>query len=65
MAKFSPIEFFRQVKAELKKITWPSRRETTISTFAVFTMVLMAAVFLFVADQVLATAVHWILDIAM
>ena len=63
MAKFSPVEYFRQVKAEMQKISWPSRKETGISTVAVFVMVFLAAIFLFVADQVLSFTVHWILGL--
>lgn len=59
--KTSPMAFFRQVKAEGKKITWPSRQETTVSTIAVFIMVTIAAIFLYVADQVLALGVRTIM----
>jgi preprotein translocase subunit SecE len=61
MSKSGPIEFFRQVRAELKKITWPTRNETTVSTIAVFIMVAIAATFLFFADQVIAWALSLIL----
>lgn len=63
MAKSSPIEFFKQVKAEAQKVTWPTRKETTASTIAVFIMVVIASVFLFFADQVLAFAVGLVLGI--
>lgn len=63
MAKSGPIEFFRQVKAEAQKVTWPSRKETTASTIAVFIMVVIASVFLFFADQILAFAVGLVLGI--
>ncbi|MBU0799627.1 MAG: preprotein translocase subunit SecE [Alphaproteobacteria bacterium] len=65
MAKASPIDFLRQVKAEIKKITWPTRQETTVSTIAVFIMVVVAAIFLFVADQVMAFAVQMILNLGL
>jgi preprotein translocase subunit SecE len=58
-----PLEFVRQVKAEVNKITWPSRKETTSSTIAVFIMVVLASVFLYFADQVMALAVRLILGI--
>jgi preprotein translocase subunit SecE len=58
MAKFAPVEFFKQVRAEAKKVTWPSRQETVSSTIAVFIMVLIASVFLFVADQILSFIVR-------
>lgn len=63
MAKFSPFEYVRQVKSEMQKVTWPSRQELTTSTIAVFIMVFLAAVFLFVADQVLAFGVNKILGL--
>lgn len=63
MAKLSPVEYVRQVKAEMQKVTWPSRQELTSSTIAVFIMVFLAAVFLFVADQVLAFGVNKILGL--
>lgn len=65
MAKASPVEFLRQVRAELKKISWPTRQETTTSTIAVFIMVVIAALFLFLADQVMAFAVQLILNFGM
>ena len=65
MAGISPIEYIRQVRAEVGKITWPSRKETMISTVAVFVMVFLAAVFLFAADQVMSFLVKHILELGM
>jgi preprotein translocase subunit SecE len=59
----SPFEYLRQVRAEMQKVTWPSRQETTVSTVAVFTMVVFASLFLFVADQALGRIVQLILGI--
>ena len=59
--KTSPVEFVRQVKAETKKVTWPTRKETTLSTIMVFIMVAIAAVFLFLTDQAVAKIIQWIL----
>ena len=61
MAKTSPAQYVQQVKAEVKKVTWPSRKETTVSTIAVFIMVSLASLFLFFADQILAVIVNFIL----
>lgn len=61
MAKAGLIEFFKQVKVESKKITWPSRKETTVSTISVFIMVFIAAAFLYFSDQIIAYAVRLIL----
>ncbi len=65
MAKVSPVEYINQVKSEVKKVTWPSRKETTTSTIAVFIMVVIASLFLFMADQVLSFIVKTILNIGM
>ena len=55
MAKTNPFEFLQQVREEGNKVTWPSRRETLISTAMVFIMVAVASVFFFAVDSVL----HW------
>ncbi len=57
----NPLEFIRQVRTEMQKVTWPSRKETVAGTIAVFVMVLMASIFLFLADQVMAAVVRLIL----
>ena len=57
----NPIRFFKEVRNEGKKVTWPTRAETTASTIAVFIMVVIAAVFLYFADQVIAWAIRLIM----
>ncbi|MDA8231458.1 MAG: preprotein translocase subunit SecE [Magnetospirillum sp.] len=54
MAKTSPGQFIKQVRQEVAKVTWPSRRETAISTAMVFAMVVIAAIFFMLVDQVFA-----------
>ncbi len=56
-----PIQYLREVKAEAKKVTWPTRKETIISTVAVFIMVVLASIFLYLSDQVLAFLVSLVL----
>ncbi len=63
MAKNGPVEFFQQVQAETAKVTWPTRRETLITTGMVFVMVLLASVFFLVVDQVLRFGVSQLLNI--
>lgn len=63
MAKASPLTYLKQVKAELGKVTWPSRKETMISTIMVFVMVVIMALFLFLTDQVVAFLVRMILGL--
>jgi len=59
--KTGPIQFLQQVKAEGKKVTWPTRQETIISTLMVFVMVTIVAIFLFLVDQTVASIIQWIL----
>ena len=63
MAKVNPGQFMREVRQEISKVTWPSRKETMISTGMVFVMVFLAAVFFFLVDQVLAFGVRQILGL--
>jgi len=60
MARVNPGQFVRQVRQEMAKVTWPSRKETSISTVMVFLMVFLAAIFFFVVDQILAWGVQLI-----
>lgn len=59
MSKPSPIEFARQVRQEVSKVTWPSRRETGITTVMVFIMVVVASLFFLVVDIGLSKAVEF------
>ena len=61
--KTSPAAFFRQVRQEASKVTWPSRKETWIASLMVFIMVALAAVFFFAVDQVLALIVRYVLGL--
>ncbi|RMD89357.1 MAG: preprotein translocase subunit SecE [Alphaproteobacteria bacterium] len=63
MAKTSPAQFVRQVQQEMRKVTWPSRRETTLTTMMVLIMVGLTAVFLMLVDLVLAYGVQWVLGL--
>ena len=59
----SPFKFLQEVRSETQKVTWPTRRETTITTIMVFVMVGVASVFFFFADQLLSLVVTTILRI--
>jgi len=63
MARTNPFVFLQQVRTEVSKVTWPTRRETVITTIMVFLMVIMAALFFLVADQVLSFIVSFVLGI--
>ncbi len=58
MAKTNAAEFVQQVRQELGRVTWPTRKETTVTTAMVFVMVFIAAIFFFVVDQVLSYGVR-------
>ncbi|MDE1148314.1 MAG: preprotein translocase subunit SecE [Azospirillaceae bacterium] len=63
MAKTSPAQFVREVKREMTKVTWPSRKETVISTWMVFLMVIVASLFFLAVDQIIAFAVRLVFGI--
>jgi preprotein translocase subunit SecE len=63
MAKANLFKFMQEVRDETQKVTWPSRRETAITTLMVFVMVFLASVFFFFADQFLRLIVTWVLGI--
>ena len=58
MAKTNVAEFVQQVRQELARVTWPTRKETTVTTAMVFVMVFIAAILFFVVDQVLSYGVR-------
>ena len=62
-AKTNPFTFLQQVRSETAKVTWPSRRETMISTLMVLVFATVAMIFFFVADQVMAYGIELILGI--
>jgi preprotein translocase subunit SecE len=59
----SPFKFLQEVRAEAQKVTWPTRRETAITTAMVFAMVAIAAVFFLAADLVIRYFVTLVLGI--
>ena len=60
---FSPFKFLQEVRSETAKVTWPTRRETMITTIMVFVMVALASVFFFLADQVIRVFITFLLGI--
>jgi preprotein translocase subunit SecE len=63
MAKFEPFKFLQEVRAEAQKVTWPTRKETTVTTIMVFVMVFVTSIFFLLADQVMRIAVSFVLGI--
>ncbi len=62
-AMANPFEFIQQVRAEATKVTWPSRRETLITTGLVILMVLVASIFFVSVDQAIRLAVAFIMSL--
>ena len=63
MAKISPFKFLQEVRTEADKVTWPSRRETLITTAMVFIFAAVAAVFFLLADQLIRFVVTLVLRV--
>jgi len=63
MARTSPLKFLQEVRAETQKVTWPTRRETAITTVMVFVMAAAASVFFLIADQIIRYLVTLVLGI--
>jgi preprotein translocase subunit SecE len=61
MARISPFEFIQQVRTEVAKVTWPTRRETVVTTAMVLAMSIAVALFFLAADWVLSNVVTLIL----
>ena len=60
-SKTNPFAFLQQVRTEVAKVTWPTRRETMITTIMVFIMVVLASVFFLVVDQTIGWLVGQLL----
>src|SRR2546421_10134572 len=63
MAKLNPFKFMQEVRQEVNKVTWPSRKETGITTAMVFVFAAVAAVFFLLAGQVIRMFVTLVLGI--
>jgi preprotein translocase subunit SecE len=57
----NPMEFIQEVREEARKVTWPTRRETMITTAMVLVMVVIASIFFLTVDMVLQKAVALVL----
>jgi len=62
MAKTNPAQFVRQVRQEINRITWASRRETMYASFSVLVMAIIASLFFLLVDLLLSSVVEFLLD---
>ena len=60
MSKTNPMEFLQEVRQETSKVTWPTRKETGISTAMVFLFVFLASIFFLIVDQILQFGVKFV-----
>ncbi|WP_068073185.1 preprotein translocase subunit SecE [Novosphingobium lentum] len=63
MAKTSPGEFIRQVRAEASKVVWPTRKETTTTAIFVGLMMVILSVFFLGVDTLFGAIVRWLLSL--
>jgi len=63
MAKTNLAQFIREVRQEGARVTWPTRKETGITTGMVFLMVIVAAIFFLLVDQLLAFGIQFLLQV--
>ena len=61
--RVGPFTFLGQVRAEARKVTWTSRRETIYATIMVVIMVVVAAVFFYLTDTILSFLVRFITQV--
>lgn len=59
--KTNPLQFIQQVRAEVAKVVWPTRREVVLTTVMVFIMATLTAVFFFVVDLLIRTGLQALL----
>ncbi len=61
--KGGPFQFWREVRAEARKVTWATRSEVTVSVVMVMMFTVAAALFFFAVDFIVSNAIHLILSI--
>jgi len=62
-SKTNPFTFLQQVRQETSKVTWPTRRETVVTTIMVFIMIVISAFFFLAVDQVLSWIIGALLNL--
>ncbi|MEM8704442.1 MAG: preprotein translocase subunit SecE [Roseibium sp.] len=63
MAKTNPFKFIQEVRSETSKVTWPTRKETAVTTAMVFVMVMIASIFFLIADQLMSWGIGLLLGV--
>ena len=63
MARTNPLQFMQQVRAEVSKVVWPTRRETTVTTIMVLILTTIVTIFFLIVDQIVKLGLEGILSI--
>jgi len=63
-SRTNPFQFIQQVRAEVAKVVWPTRREVLLTTVMVFVMATLTAIFFFFVDWLIRTGLQLILNMA-
>jgi len=61
MAKTSPVAFLKQVRMEIRKVTWPTRKETLVTAVMISVLALIASMFFLAADSLVGFALSYLL----
>ena len=61
VAVTNPLQFIQQVRAEVSKVVWPTRREVLLTTVMVFVMATITAIFFFIVDFMIRTGLTSVL----
>ncbi|MGI4850832.1 MAG: preprotein translocase subunit SecE [Janthinobacterium lividum] len=61
MAKTNPLDFIRQVRQEVTRITWPTRKETLVTSIMVIVLSVIAAIFFLAVDGIISFVIRYIL----
>ena len=61
MAMANPVKFIQEVRAEVSKVVWPTRRETIMTTIMVFIMATLTAIFFFLVDLLIRSGLNGVL----
>ena len=58
----NPLQFIQQVRTEVGRVTWPTRREVVLTTIMVFMMAVLTAIFFFFVDWIIRSGLAFILN---
>lgn len=61
MARTNPIQFINEVRAEVSKVVWPTRREVVLTTIMVFIMAALTAIFFSIVDLIIRSGLQGVL----